>query len=354
MTATHPLDTVPASLVLDKCFQFMGCFSRWTGIIPISIDDVGYSHFSFRSRPFFHTVVYVGLVISLSYVYMPMYLRQTNVMKEDSLVNYISENLFMGGQICGVTLTIVLIPFIASRFTRVWNKLVPITEFIVEHGYKDEFRGPYRRSRVSLIFYIILLNVYGLVCWRTFATGSELQNLKGTVMFWVHAGGYIFLFMLGACHFIPGFVMLFLLFTTKHCISALSLEVRKGGNGVVVGIGIGTSRQDIEGQISLYQAITAVVEEIGRTFGLYLVLQLVVMMTSVLMNVFTMLSSFEQRDPLSTILSFLGYSLWIILLTEGGERFRLVVSTFHGTMERLEVKEVECITIMLMREGLID
>lgn len=123
------LSTIPGPILLSEIFKSFGCFTRFIGILPISIHSDGSASYAFFSRRLLHTLVYTLAFIGTSSIYLPAAFKQFTNVTDPAVI--IAENLFIAGQLLGVVITTIQIPYMAKRFVPVFNGLRDVVDFMV-------------------------------------------------------------------------------------------------------------------------------------------------------------------------------------------------------------------------------
>lgn len=161
--------------------------------------------------------------------------------------------------------------------------------------------------------------VYAIICWRDFSSKvSTLDATNEPGRYWTNAVLLVVFFVTCFFHLLP--CMIFKMFALVIMKSFLGMEEL-----LDKGPGSGDEKKnagmlsELKELIEIYEKLRGLAKSLGGAMGFYILLEMVVLMTSVLMNVFTMLSEFQQRDELSTFTSFFSYSVLLVVLTEAGE-----------------------------------
>lgn len=192
------------------------------------------------------------------------------------------------------------------------------------------FVEPYYKSRISLILHLIYMVIYSIILWCDFSSRliEEEKSVKDSepLKYWSNSFFLVIFFLTCFCHLLLCMVMK--LFTVLIIKSYLGLEsileeemIRDREFGNEKALKLESRLLEI---VDLYEKLRHLAKDLGNAFGIYLLVEMVVMMTSVLMNVFTMLNGFQHRDVYSTFFSFVSYSILLVALTESGEELRLV------------------------------
>lgn len=185
-----------------------------------------------------------------------------------------------------------------------------------------------------LVIHLIYLIIYAVICWRDFANRIEsaVSKTKDPFRYWVNAVLLVVFFISVFFHLLP--FMLYKMFAVIIIKSFIGLEILlKERNTSQVGADWKIPQHlQLKELIKIYANLVSLTKGLGGALGLYILVEMVVLMTSLLMTVFTMLSQFQQRDVYSTVFCFVSYSVLLIVVTETGEHLGVVGKRCLGNL----------------------
>ncbi|CAL8126646.1 unnamed protein product [Orchesella dallaii] len=241
----------------------------------------------------------------------------------------VAKYLFVCGQHLAAAISLLMIPILSGRVTKMWNKLQQLVVQITSCYSAKCFIHVYRVTRLIIFLWVNVVVSSWYLWWKSFFIGCYFQTYfessQGSISFYSHIAGCILMSTLISSHVLHSMFFIILAATLRMCFRTITrvatehlchLQTNNGHDQLEEKV---SERKVCCELADAYRTTRKLVLFLGNIYGRYMVVEMFAFFSSALTSIFAMFDNFGAIRLETVLITLVINIIWFCGVCECGQ-----------------------------------